>query len=81
MLVMHGKMSMVGKKMRRIKGLIMQELNLNSNNSIKLIYDKDSQKFQNLDYIRTKTIREAKRRYRDWKVIRDREIRGVIIFV
>ncbi|MHA1380709.1 MAG: hypothetical protein ACTSRG_20260 [Candidatus Helarchaeota archaeon] len=67
--------------MRRIKGLIMQELNLNSNNSIKLIYDKDSQKFQNLDYIRTKTIREAKRRYRDWKVIRDREIRGVIIFV
>lgn len=44
------------------RGCIMQEL---SDNSVKLIYDPDTMKFQTQDYLRIKSIRKAKNKYRE----------------
>lgn len=56
----------------------MQEISVNS---VKLIYDPETEKFQNQDYLRTKSLRKAKKRYIEWNAIRNKEITEIINYV
>ena len=58
----------------------MQELNQESN-SIKLVYDPDTKRFHPIEYIITKSMLKAKKRYLEWKAIQDKDRRGELIFV